>query len=197
MIKNKTAIIFAGGKSSRMGKDKALLPFGNYPTLSEFQYTRLNTLFSKVYLSAKENKFDFECSVIIDTHKEDSPLVGILSIFETLKVEEVFILSVDAPFVNQTVIEAIYNEEYEEYDVIVAQSPSGTQPLCGVYKKSILPLAYQQLEKNNHKLHDLLSLAKTLYVTFEEDKRFSNLNRPEEYQEALKIFEKRSGSNMM
>ena len=196
MTKNKTAVIFAGGKSSRMGKDKALLPFGNYTTLSEFQYEKLNTLFSKVYLSAKENKFDFDCSVITDRYDESSPLVGIISIFETLEVEEVFILSVDAPFVNQTVIEAMYKQDKGNNDVIVAQSPSGTQPLCGIYKRSILPLAYQQLEKNNHKLHDLLSLVKTLYVPFEEDKPFSNLNHPEEYREALQIFKTYSVSDM-
>ncbi len=196
MTNNKTAVIFAGGKSSRMGKDKALLPFGEYTTLSEFQYQRLSKLFSKVYLSAKENKFDFACPVITDTHKENSPLVGIISIFETLEAEEVFILSVDAPFVNQAVIEAMYKVDEENSDVIVAQSPSGTQPLCGIYKRSILPLAYQQLEKNNHKLHDLLSLAKTHYVPFEEDKPFSNLNHPEEYQEALKIFKTYSISDM-
>ena len=195
MTENKTAVIFAGGKSSRMGKDKALLPFGKYASLSEFQYKRLNTLFSHVYLSAKENKFDFDCPVITDKYDENSPLVGILSIFETLEVEEVFILSVDAPFVSQAVIEAIYKEKNEESEVIVAQSPNGTQPLCGIYKKSILTLAYQQLEKNNHKLHDLLSLAKTLYVPFREDKPFTNLNHPKEYKEALKTFEKRPELN--
>ena len=196
MTKNKTAVIFAGGKSSRMGKDKALLPFGEHTTLSEFQYEKLNTLFSKVYLSAKENKFDFDCSVITDRYDESSPLVGIISIFETLEIEEVFILSVDAPFVNQTVIEAMYKQDKGNNDVIVAQSPSGTQPLCGIYKRSILPIAYQQLEKNNHKLHDFLSLVKTLYVPFEEDKPFSNLNHPEEYREALQIFKTYSVSDM-
>ena len=178
-----------------MGQDKALLPFGNHPTLSEFQYRRLNNLFEKVYLSAKEDKFNFDCPVITDTHKEDSPLVGILSLFETLEVEEVFILSVDAPFVNQAVIEAIYDSENKEYDVIVAQSPSGIQPLCGIYKKSILALAYQQLEKNNHKLQDLLSLAKTLYVPFANDQPFSNLNHPQEYEKALKTYKDYSQSN--
>lgn len=183
------AIIFAGGKSSRMGKDKALLPFGGYPTLSEFQYARLGTLFQKVYISAKDNKFDFDCTVIKDTYKESSPLVGIISVFETLNVEEVFILSVDAPFVNRDTIEKLLAHNESDLDAIVAQSPSGVQPLCGLYKKSILPLAYEQLEKDNHKLGDLLRLANTLYVKFDEDLPFTNLNHPKEYRQALKNFE--------
>ncbi|MEN8727466.1 MAG: molybdenum cofactor guanylyltransferase MobA [Sulfurovum sp.] len=189
MTETTYAIIFAGGKSSRMGEDKALLPFGNYPTLTEFQQAKLNTMFDRVYISAKENKFDFDCMVIEDIYKENSPLVGIISIFETLKVEEVFILSVDAPFVNRDTIEKILEHNESRLDVIVAQSPSGVQPLCGLYRKSILPLAYAQLEKNNHRLGDLLRLANTLFVKFDKDTPFTNLNHPEEYQKALKTFE--------
>jgi molybdopterin-guanine dinucleotide biosynthesis protein A len=123
-------VIFAGGKSSRMGQDKALLPFGGYNTLSEFQQVRLSKLFKKVYISAKENKFDFD----------NSPLVGIISIFETLKVDKVFILSVDAPFVNKEVIDKLINSN-NRFDAVVAKSKSGVQPLCGVYKRSVLPIA--------------------------------------------------------
>ncbi len=184
-----TAVIFAGGKSSRMGEDKALLPFANYPTLAEFQQDKLSKLFDKVYISAKENKFDFDCIVIKDNYIEDSPLVGLISIFETLKAEEVFILSVDAPFVNKETIEKLLKHNESTFDVIVAKSPSGIQPLCGLYKRSILPLAYTQLEKENHRLGDLLRLAHTLFVQFDEDGPFTNLNHPKEYQKALKTFE--------
>jgi molybdopterin-guanine dinucleotide biosynthesis protein A len=181
MIEVTTAVIFAGGKSSRMGEDKALLPFAHYPTLTEFQYDKLSTLFDKVYISAKENKFDFDCIVIQDNYTEDSPLIGLISVFETLKAEEVFILSVDAPFVNKETIEKLLKHNESRFDVVVAESPSGVQPLCGLYKRSILPLAYTQLEKENHRLGDLLRLANTLFVEFDEDDPFTNLkniNKP-------------------
>ncbi|HEY9190437.1 MAG TPA: NTP transferase domain-containing protein, partial [Sulfurovum sp.] len=67
------AVIIAGGKSSRMGEDKALLPFGPYRSLAEFQYHRLSSLFETVYISAKKHKFDFSCRVIEDIHQESSP----------------------------------------------------------------------------------------------------------------------------
>jgi len=186
MIESLDAVIFAGGKSSRMGEDKALLPFGGYSTLTEFQYRRLSKLFNHVTISSKEHKFDFDCVVIKDIYEDHSPLVGIISIFEILDVEEIFILSVDAPFVESDTIEKILSYEGIDPDAVVAQSPSGAQPLCGLYKKSILPFARQQLEKNNHKLGDLLHLAKTHYVKFDDDLPFTNLNHPKEYQEALK-----------
>jgi len=178
-------IIFAGGKSSRMGQDKALLPFGGYNTLSEFQHKRLSKLFKKVYISAKENKFDFEATVIEDKHKESSPLVGIISIFETLKVDKIFILSVDAPFVNKEVIEKLINAN-NRFDAVVAKSKSGVQPLCGIYKRSVLPIAQKHLKDKNHRLQSLLKKVETQFVPFEDDTLFLNLNHPHEYEKAQK-----------
>ena len=184
-----SAIIFAGGKSSRMGQDKSLLPFGEHKSLAAYQYAKLNRLFENVYISAKDDKFDLTNTVIQDIFQESSPLVGLISIFETLKVDEVFILSVDAPFVDKEIIEKLLEANDPLYDIVVAQSPHGVQPLCGIYKRSILPFAYTQLKKENHRLNDLLKLARTRVVPFEEEHPFANLNHPEEYQEALMRFE--------
>ena len=180
-------IIFAGGKSSRMGQDKALLPFGGYNTLSEFQQVRLSKLFKKVYISAKENKFDFDVNIIEDNYNDNSPLVGIISIFETLKVDKVFILSVDAPFVNKKVIDKLINSN-NRFDAVVAKSKSGVQPLCGIYKRSILPIAQEHLKSKNHRLHSLLKKVETQFVPFEDDALFLNLNHPHEYEKAQKSF---------
>jgi len=185
MIHTYSAVIFAGGKSSRMGKDKSLLPFAHYSTLSEFQQERLKPWFKKVYISAKENKFDFTCEYIEDKTSVSSPLIGLLSILESIEEDEVFVLSVDAPFVDKNVIEKILNCDNPSYDAIVAKSPSGIQPLCGLYKKSILPLIYRQAEEGNHKLQVLLELAQTNYVTFSDDLPFTNLNHPHEYEKAF------------
>ena len=186
MIRTYNAVIFAGGKSSRMGKDKSLLPFGNYSTLSQFQQERLKPWFKKVYISAKENKFDFPCEYMEDKTPVSSPLIGLLSILESIEENEVFVLSVDAPFVDKGVIDKILNNDNSSYDVIVAKSPSGIQPLCGLYKKSILPFIYSQLDANDHKLKSLLKHAQAHYVTFHEDLPFTNLNHPHEYEKALK-----------
>ena len=180
------AVLFAGGKSSRMGKDKALLPFAGYLTLSEFQYSRLNKLFKEVYLLAKEDKFNFEVPVITDNYAQSSPLVGLVSMFESLNADEVFVLSVDAPFVDEKVIEALlaYNKRG---DAVIAKSPNGVEPLCGVYRRSILPLAKKHLEVGDHRLNDLLKEADTRFIAFQETTAFINLNHPHEYEDALKL----------
>ncbi len=181
---NIPAVIFAGGKSSRMGKDKALLPFSTHTSLSAYQYHKLSKLFTSVYLSAKEHKFDFPCNVIKDRYKEYSPLVGLLSLFETLDNEALFILSVDAPLVDKYIIEKLIATyaNAPKHDAIIAQSPKGIQPLCGVYSRSILPLVRDYLLYNKHKLTDLLKESHTKYIIFEDELAFSNLNTPQEYQ---------------
>ena len=177
-------VLFAGGKSSRMGKDKALLPFDKYNTLSQFQYEKYRKLFNEVYLSAKENKFDFDAEIIFDKHKESSPLIGIISAFEILQKDEIFILSIDTPFITKEIILELINNR-GDYDVIVAQTKDGKQPLCGIYKSSILSTAKQHLQKDNHRIGSLLQNINTKFLFFDNTEAFTNLNYMQEYEEAL------------
>jgi len=185
MKRYQNAVIFAGGKSRRMGKDKALLPFGDSSSLTHYQHTKLTMYFQEIYISTKEKKFNFPCKAIEDIYPESSPLVALLSVFETLEVEEVFVMSVDTPFIERSIIQSIMEEEREDAHIIVAKSPKGIQPLCARYHRSILPLLRTQYGLDNHKLTDLLNLANIKVLHFEEENPFTNLNHPEEYDAAV------------
>ncbi len=181
-----TAVIFAGGKSSRMGKDKALLPFKGYATLAEYQYNKLSKLFNKVYISAKSNKFNFDINIIEDCYKTSSPLVGLVSIFETIDTDEIFVLSVDAPFVDNSIIEKLYSNALSSKDIIVALSPNGLEPLCAIYRKTILPIAKKFLKENNHRLYSLIKSLDSQFIEFNSKEHFINLNTPQDYRDAFK-----------
>lgn len=184
MKHNIPLVLFAGGKSSRMGRDKTLLPFAGYNSMTEYQYQRLSSYFETVYISCKHHKFDFEAPCIFDRYEESSPLVGMVSLFETLEDEALFILSVDAPFVNKEVIDTLIKNA-TDFDVTIAKTESGRQPLCGVYKRKVLPIAKAHIEANSHKIGKVLQEVKTKMVDFEDDRLFANLNHPHEYEEAL------------
>ena len=185
-------VIFAGGKSSRMEKDKSLLPFGSYPTLTQYQHARLSKIFSRVYISCKNsNKFGFDANYIEDkrfTPEIFAPTVGFLSIFETLQDERVFILSVDSPFVTRNEIAKLFHADKAHNDATIAKTQDGIQPLCGIYHRSMLPKLQHMIHTNEHKLSKTLHNAKTTFVSFEENRPFFNLNYPQEYQEACKLF---------
>ncbi len=182
-------VIFAGGKSSRMGEDKSLLPFGESPTLTEFQYFRLNKIFKTIYISCKDKtKFNFTANFIEDIpSKNFAPTAGFVAIFKELKENVFFALSVDAPFVSKMVIEKIIKADINEADATIAKTSFGTQPMCGIYHRSLNNKFKQMLEDDNHKLGFLLKSSKTTYVNFDDEKPFLNLNHPHEYQEALTL----------
>ena len=159
-----------------MGVDKALLPFGGFGSLAEYQYNRLSKIFDKVYISAKSNKFDFDVNIIADCYSDSSPLVGLVSIFETIDIDEVFVLSVDAPFVDWTIIKKLYTNSLPSKDVIVASSLNGIEPLCGIYRRAILPKAKEFLDNNNHRLQALLKELDTQEIVFTQKDAFANLN---------------------
>jgi molybdopterin-guanine dinucleotide biosynthesis protein A len=183
-------VIFAGGKSSRMGEDKALLPFGAFPTLTEFQLFRLCKIFKNVFISCKESsKFDFEAHFIRDV-KTDSlfaPTAGFVAIFQELQEECFFAISVDAPFIGEKEILAIIANDNPHADATIAKTPQGMEPMCGIYHRSLENSFIRMFQNDNHKLGFLLKNASTVFVEFEDTKPFLNLNHPHEYQEALKL----------
>lgn len=173
-----------------MGEDKALLPFASYKTLTEFQYTRLQKIFKNIYISCKNiNKFDFEADFIEDMENENiyAPTVGFIAAFTRLKVEKIFVLSVDTPFVTQDVIEKLFDEDCTDIDAVIAQTHEGIQPMCGLYHRSLVNEFQKMQKKNNHKLGLLLKNANTKYVFFPKSEPFLNLNHPHEYQKALSL----------
>lgn len=183
-------VIFAGGKSSRMGQDKSLLPFGGYPTLTAYQYARLSPLFNKTFISAKErDKFDFEADVIPDIVETGlyAPTAGFVSIFEHLDDERLFVLSVDTPFVTAEQIGTLLANDNSGVDAVVAKTASGTHPMCGIYHRSLLSSFKHMLQEDNHRLGQLLKHANTCFVTFDDEAAFANLNHPHEYEAALKV----------
>ena len=190
MILDTPCILFAGGKSSRMGEDKALLPFSPFKTLTEFQYTRLQEIFKNVYISCKDKKkFDFEANFIEDLQNSEiyAPTSGFIAAFNRLKEDKIFVLSVDTPFVSHKEIEAIINQDEEDIDACVAKTKEGLQPLCGIYHRSLSTAFQKMQDRNSHKLGFLLKNSQTKYVYFDKSEPFFNINHPHEYQKALSL----------
>jgi len=181
---NLSAVIFAGGASRRMGQNKALLPFGGYDTLAQYQYERLKPLFKKVYISTKNPEFfKFTKDFIIDTRTEFAPTIGLLSSIEQLNEEKFFVLSVDSPFVGEFEIKKLLKSDRKS--ATVARVDFNVHPLCGVYHSSLKNELEKMIDENHHKLQTLLKNKNATYVDFADDLIFSNLNDPDEYKKAL------------
>jgi molybdopterin-guanine dinucleotide biosynthesis protein A len=185
-----TCIIFAGGKSSRMGRDKSLLPFGGFETLAQYQYERLKKIFKRICISAKEaDKFNFEADIIPDIVETGvfAPTAGFVSVFEHLDDDRLFVLSVDTPFVGESEISALVKADKPLLDAVVAKTDSGIHPMCGIYHRSLLKPFTEMLHNDNHRLGQLLKSSQAEFIFFDDDFAFTNLNHPHEYEKALLI----------
>lgn len=183
-------VIFAGGKSSRMGEDKALLSFGAFNTLTQFQLSQLSKIFKSVYISCKDkNKFDFNANFIEDikTNSVFAPTAGFVAIFDALECESFFTISVDSPFITKEIIQTLVKNDSLGVDATIATLNGKAQPMCGIYHRSLKEKFKNMLENDNHKLGLLLKNSNTIFIDFKDEKAFLNLNHPSEYKEALTL----------
>jgi len=190
-----TCVILSGGKSSRMGEDKSLLPFSSSKTLIEYQYNRLKPYFKNIYISSKINKFDFVKidSLILDENKDVySPILALDSIFNKLKNQKIFIITVDTPFVSIDVISKLI-EESEDYDICIAQTEK-THNLCGVFSSNISKTIKDMIENDIHKIFYLIKNNKNKIIKFLNNDYFMNLNNKEEYAKSLNYINKYNDS---
>lgn len=183
--------ILAGGKSSRMGRDKALLPFMGFSTLAEYQYAKMASMFQRVAISAKDGtKFPFDAPVLEDQGEEFAPTVALKTLLENTEGPGLFVMAVDIPFVKEESIRRLTGAFDETVDAVVPATHDGqVHTLCGVYSVHLLPALEEAVARGKHKLKRLLEGANVRYLPFPDDGQFINLNRPHEYEEALKSLE--------
>lgn len=182
-----TAIILSGGKSKRMGCDKALLKI-NGTSLLEKSIELCKPFCSDIIISSNNPEHqNFGYPVFADEVENCGPIGGISSCLKKSNTKWNFVISVDAAFVEPAFIEFLFSI-IEKADAIVPVTKNGKEPLIALYNKSCLPLVVKKLKAGDFKMHNLLNTLNTNFVDAQgwlEDypKLFDNLNRPEDWRE--------------
>lgn len=179
--------ILCGGKSSRMGSNKALLEFCHRP-LVEYMYEKMQKIFDEVYLVCKDDSVfsGFSHLVIQEQSKIYAPIFGIEAVLQRL--ERVFFISVDTPFIQKDQIEKLLQAMGDE-QILYAKTPKKSHFLCGIYHQSIMSKVKEMIKKEDFRMAHLISQTQSVFVEFLEENAFDNLNTPLEYQNALKRIE--------
>lgn len=178
-------VILGGGKSSRMGQDKTLLPFGGFATLAHYQFDKYSKIFTNVYIACKNDKFDPPLPIITDKFSDYSPMQALHSVLSHFESGKIFIIATDMPFVKETTIKKLFDRS-QNVQICVAQDEFHTHNLCGFFDTNLAQTALRLHQEGIHKVRALFDQAKFCSVKFDGFSQFSNLNNPKDYDEAVK-----------
>lgn len=180
--------VLAGGASSRMGRNKAFLRFGNR-TLVEIVASAVREAAGNVTIVGPPDIYrDFGFPVVADQTDLAEPLAGPLAGIETALRQSCadwnLVVACDMPRVSPALLRQILDEaeEHPEAGCILPQSADGfAEPLCAAYSKSILPAISQALAGGIRKVTEALPRESIHYLPM-SDEGFQNINTPDEWR---------------
>ncbi|OPX84759.1 MAG: Molybdenum cofactor guanylyltransferase [Pelotomaculum sp. PtaB.Bin104] len=192
-----TGVILSGGKSSRMGSDKAFINIGQKGMI-ESVASVLKEVCAEVIISGgdEETGRRLDLKVIDDLIPGRGPLSGIHASLRAASYENCLVVACDMPFIT-TELASLILWEVEGYDVAVPSHGIFLQPLFAVYGKSCLLVIENYLNSGKIKVADLFPLVKTNYVSEDKialladiDTVFFNVNTPRDVTKARQMAQK-------
>jgi molybdopterin-guanine dinucleotide biosynthesis protein A len=193
IVGDNSAIVLAGGKSSRMGRAKALLEFDGEPLIAHL-VRRLRELFDEVVIVAAPGQDipPLAATLVRDEVAYQGPVGGISYGLRAASGEACFVTSCDVAFLNAPLISHLV-AQISNHDVVVPYWEERFQPLHAVYRRSVLPLLEGQLERGELRPIYLFDKVRTLKIGADEIRRFDpdglsflNMNTPDDYDQALR-----------
>ena len=187
-----SGFVLAGGRSSRMGEDKAFLPLEG-TTLLTRALTLARAVASPVVIVGPRERFAAFGEVVEDVYRECGPLGGIHAALASAATEWNLMLAVDTPFVTPAFLKYLVEQARAAPEALVTlpRLDDGWQPLCGVYRKGFATHAENALQAGRYKIDALFAAAPVRAITEEELRRFAfdrsmfdNLNTREDWQRA-------------
>lgn len=178
--------IVAGGRSSRMGRDKALLPYREATLLTHALGVLREVTPDVAVLCGPESRYeDCGAPVVIDAVCGVGPLGGLYSALLSASIdgrEQILWLGVDLPLVPPSLLERLLRE-IELADVAMARSTRGIEPLCAAFQTTpTLEAVRRALLDSRLKLTSALA-SLTVHTVDADDAHFVNVNSPEEYEQ--------------
>ena len=177
--------ILAGGRHTRMGKDKLLLRYRGSCFLEHIYDVCSGFPEIIVSVADREQYAQFPYPFVEDEEKGYGPLEGIYQLLRHTNREYVFVLAADMPLITADFLQAVVSLHQEE-DCLVVETEDGVHPLCCIYAKRILPQLEKMRAEGVRKPRLLYEQCKVRYISAKElgypDSIVQNVNTPEEYE---------------
>lgn len=188
----KTAIILAGGKSRRMGKNKAFLKVDGQSFIKVL-LEKIMTFDERLIVANDVELYKFtEATTIKDIYPDKGPLCGLYTGLQAMKGHRSLVVTVDTPLLTEALLDYLWSLG-DNVDCVIPVVDGRRQPLCAVYNKSALPVIEEAVKRDERRVQSVLDQLKVREVTEEELQVFgdpklllSNINTPEEYRCSIK-----------
>lgn len=185
--------VLTGGKSSRMGVDKAFLDFGGRTLLGRALATA-RAACPSVVIVGDTGKFAAYGTAVQDIFGGCGPLGGIHAALRSSSAELNLALAVDMPFVSPALLAFLFGAANDSDAIVtVPRTARGFQPLCAVYRRAFADTAESALRAGNYKIDSLFSGVSLRVIDEEElaaagfvEQSFYNVNTPEDLHTAKK-----------
>lgn len=200
-----TGVILAGGKSRRMGQNKALLPLGE-ASLIEHVIRRMRCVTDELLLitNAPTEYTHLGLPMYTDMIPDAGALGGIYTGLTHASHDTVLCVACDSPFLVPNLLTYLVSV-LDEYDAVMPytykappsdnkDAPITLQTLCAAYSKRCLPIIELMLQESELRVHalqeraNILTLAPEIWKTYDsEGHSFFNVNTPEDFEKAQAI----------
>lgn len=182
-----TAIILAGGKSSRMKQDKGLILLQGKMMIEHIIEKAKEVTESIIIITEDPAYLQFGLPCFADTFPGKGPLAGIYSGLLHSSTVKNLVLGCDTPFLSGRILAAL-RDHCDTEDALVTEHNGKAEPLCAVYDRSCIPHFRKALEAERLKITVALQGLKTVYISFDREdwmtkELFANINTPEELNE--------------
>ncbi|MEL6191500.1 MAG: molybdenum cofactor guanylyltransferase [Bacteroidota bacterium] len=186
MTKDLNGLVFMGGKSSRMGKDKAFLPFKGKP-LYQWAYKKLHAFCEEVYLSVNEQQFrrlSGPFSLIQDTNPAAGPMAALIQGLDQIQTP-LLVLPVDAPLISPLTIQRLLSARDPEKPATLFYDEQAErwEPLIGIWEYNARSdlMVYQQ--NGGKSFQKFLQHHPAKKVVANKPSEFLNVNDPATYDD--------------
>lgn len=180
-----SAIILAGGRNVRMGRDKSMLPIGGRPMI-EHIYWQLRPNFAQILISSSANDADkyafLDAEVIADKEPGLGPLMGIASTVEASANDLNLVVACDIPQIDIPFVRRMIRQAGGYDAVVPVTGEDRFEPLLAVYRKSLVKAMLEVLGSGRRKIIDAFELGKIRYIDLPGGQWLKNLNTIEDYE---------------
>jgi molybdenum cofactor guanylyltransferase len=184
-----TAIILAGGKSTRMKQEKGFMPFNGKMLVEHVIFSVKKISLHIIIITQNEEYGQLGYPCYADVLKDKGALGGIYSGLFHSTTKKNLVVGCDMPFLSEKLLTGLVKNIGEE-DVLLTEHKGKAETLCSVYDKNCLVHIRKQLEQDHLKITDAFAGLKTRVISFDKEdwfkgNEFANINS----QEDLKKFE--------